>query len=45
MGKIWLKIVSVQIVLPQVAQIKMWRNFAKSSMKTYEVPFKRLLAG
>jgi len=39
LGKLWLKIVSVWVVLPQVAQMKMCTKFAKESMKTTKVPF------
>jgi hypothetical protein len=39
-----LRIVSVQVVPPHVAQTKTWRNFANTSVKTDEVPFRRSLA-
>jgi hypothetical protein len=37
--KLQLKIVSIQVIPPQVAQMKMWKKFAKPSVKTEEVPF------
>jgi hypothetical protein len=37
-GKLQLKIVSIQVVPPHVIQKKTLRKFAKSSMKTDEVP-------
>jgi hypothetical protein len=43
-GKLRLKIVSVQVVPPQVAQMKTWRKFTKSLTETDEVPFQRSLA-
>jgi hypothetical protein len=44
-GKLQLKTVSAQVVLPQVAQMKTWRKFAKLIRKTNEVPFQSLWAG
>jgi len=35
----WLKIVSVEVIPPQVAQMKMCTKFAKESVKTTKVPF------
>jgi hypothetical protein len=43
-GKLWSKIVSVQVIPPHVAQKKRWRRFTSSSTKTSEVLFWRLLA-
>jgi len=37
--------VSIQVVPRQVAQMKSMTKFTKSSMKTNEVPFQRLLTG
>jgi hypothetical protein len=45
MRKLRLKIVSIQVVPPQVAQGKTLRKFTKSSSKTNNIPFWRLLAG
>jgi hypothetical protein len=45
MGKPKLKIESIQVTPPQVAQTKMWRKLIKSSMKTCTIPFQILLAG
>jgi len=39
LGKLWLKIVSVQVIPPQAAQTKTCRKFAKESVKTTKVPF------
>jgi hypothetical protein len=36
------KIASVQAAPPQVAQKKTWTEFAKSSTKAYEIPFRSL---
>jgi hypothetical protein len=44
-GKYRLKIMSSQVVAPQVAQTKTQRRFAKSSTKTDEVTVWRSLAG
>jgi hypothetical protein len=45
MWKIHVKVVSVHMVPPQAAQMKMWRKLADLSVKILEVPFWRLLAG
>jgi hypothetical protein len=39
LGKLWFKIVSVQVVSPQVTQMKMCIKLGKQSVKTNEVPF------
>jgi hypothetical protein len=44
-GKIRLKIMSVQVISPQVAQTETWRQFAKSSTNTDKASFWRPLAG
>jgi hypothetical protein len=45
MEKLWLKIVSIQVIPPQVTETKMWRKFTISPIKTDEIPFWRSLAG
>jgi hypothetical protein len=40
MGKFQFNIVSIHVIPLQVAQMEMWRTFAKLSMKTDEVPFR-----
>lgn len=42
-GKLWLKIVSIQVMPSQVAQRKTWRKHAKLSAKTNKLPFQRHL--
>jgi hypothetical protein len=45
LGKLWLKIASVQINPSQGAQMKTWMKFVTTFIKTTEVPFWRLLLG
>jgi hypothetical protein len=44
-GKLRLKIVSIQFFFPQDAQMKTWRKFPKSSTNTDKTSFRRSLAG
>jgi len=39
LGKLWLKIASVQVNPPQGAQMKTWMKFIITFIKTIEVPF------
>jgi hypothetical protein len=45
LGKLWLKIASVQFNPPRGARMNTWMKFIITFIKTTEVPFWRLLAG
>jgi len=45
MGKLCLKTVTVQVIPPQVTQMKVWRKFAKLVTKTDKAAFWRSLVG